>query len=574
MPGQGLDTRSELTVFLITVGEPSFTDARQALEKQDCLFNLDVVWNVAPMSAAFQQMLDRCKTQYYIQVDADMVLKPHAVRTMYEAIRQTDGSKTAMLCWPLYDVHLERTLLGVKAYQHSIFRQYPYTDTQSCEMDQLSRLRADGYKFDVIWGKWSDHMGHLDKDDPRVLGLHGTKYTPRQAFERYRDLMQKARFIGGSDWVYSWPSRFLQRIAPDIDVETDENLWSLMGAAVGLMSDKSEVRGEKDYREYAKMKDYGEVAAHLVQPPKRLDVYTTSACNYACTFCRRQRVEKPSSAEFTVGMAERVLTTFPSISSACVAGFGEPLMAPGLPDLIDYFVERGVYTSLITNGFLIQDRLAEIAWKRLGYVNISLNAADPDTHEKRCGVPGAYSRAVNGLRLLLEHGANVGLSFVIDAENYTQIPKFLNFSKRQGAKFVSFVNVLPHHEPGDKASQAEFRNAVITSSTTGFASKMLEYKRTAQNLGVNVNAWPIPITPGNCPRNCRSPFIAIGVDGDGNLSGCCRIRGPHPSNGNIVRGELLWTELEYFRQLRRELSGAAPLRFPCNLCFGNWGGGT
>lgn len=572
MPGRGIDTRSELTVFLITVGEPSFPAARQALEEQDCLFHLDVVWNVAPMSAAFQEMLNRCTTKYYIQVDADMVLKPHAIRTMYEGIKQTEGTRTAMVCWPLFDAHLERTLLGVKAYRHDVFRRYPYTDTQSCEMDQIGRLRADGWEYAVHWGDWSSHYGHLERDDLRVLGLHGTAYPPRLAFERYRDLMQKARFVGGSDWVFPWVQRFLERIAPEVDVETDSDLWAFLGAVSGLMSHKASSRGEKDYREYAQMADFGEVAAHLVKAPQRIDVYTTSRCNFACTFCARQRSHAPVAPDFTPALATRVLQIFPSVNSACIAGFGEPLLNPHLPGIVDVFAAKG-YTSLITNGFHVQDRINEIDWSKLGYVNVSLNAITPEEHAKRCGVDGAYSRAMHAVQLLRDRGVKVVISFVVDAASYPRIPDYISFAKRHEVA-VSVVNTLPHHAEGNAEGMQGFRHAVITENTPGFASSMLEYKRHAQMIGADVWAWPVAINPGNCPRTCRSPFIALGVDGSGNISGCCRVQGPSATYGNIGRGALLWGELPYLRELRRELSGASPLRFPCTLCFGNWGGGT
>jgi hypothetical protein len=59
-----IDLTTDVTVFVTTVGVPSFPDC---IERQDCRFRLRVIERVAPMSAAFQAMLDQCDTPYYVR---------------------------------------------------------------------------------------------------------------------------------------------------------------------------------------------------------------------------------------------------------------------------------------------------------------------------------------------------------------------------------------------------------------------------------------------------------------------------------------------------------------------------
>jgi hypothetical protein len=68
--------RDEVTVFVSTVNSDSFQECMKHLSMQDTRFHLEVIENVAPMSEAFQRMLDRCKTPFYVQVDEDMLLRP------------------------------------------------------------------------------------------------------------------------------------------------------------------------------------------------------------------------------------------------------------------------------------------------------------------------------------------------------------------------------------------------------------------------------------------------------------------------------------------------------------------
>jgi hypothetical protein len=46
--------------------------------------------DVSPMSAAFQKMIDECDTDYYIQVDEDMILYKDSIEIIYDLIKNSD----------------------------------------------------------------------------------------------------------------------------------------------------------------------------------------------------------------------------------------------------------------------------------------------------------------------------------------------------------------------------------------------------------------------------------------------------------------------------------------------------
>jgi len=98
-------------VFVTTVGAPTFDECLEHLRRQDCAFRLVVLDGVAPLSAALQRMVDSCETPFYVQVDEDMLLRPHAIRTLHAGIAESD-SRIAMVVGNLYDVHLERGIHG------------------------------------------------------------------------------------------------------------------------------------------------------------------------------------------------------------------------------------------------------------------------------------------------------------------------------------------------------------------------------------------------------------------------------------------------------------------------------
>ncbi|MFN8644361.1 MAG: hypothetical protein U0802_22905 [Candidatus Binatia bacterium] len=69
------------------------------------------------MDAAFQRMLDECRTPYYVQVlDEDMLLHPHAVRTLHDAMAAAPAD-VAVIVHDLYDVTSSRCIFGVKIFR-------------------------------------------------------------------------------------------------------------------------------------------------------------------------------------------------------------------------------------------------------------------------------------------------------------------------------------------------------------------------------------------------------------------------------------------------------------------------
>jgi len=186
------DLRDVLTVFIITVGgNPNYDDCCKALSHQTCLFKIDTVANFTPMSAAFQKMMDRCETPYYIQVDEDMILNPDAIEKMYKQF-PIYNSQIVMDCYQLTDVHMNFPIYGVKIYKTKIFKQFPYENCASCEVNQLDRMEKNGYKYQF-------------KEE--IVGLHSLKWTNEGIFERYYNLYMKYRLFG-----YEWMGRLPQKL--------------------------------------------------------------------------------------------------------------------------------------------------------------------------------------------------------------------------------------------------------------------------------------------------------------------------------------------------------------------------
>lgn len=204
------------------------------------------------MNVALQCMLDRCGTEFFAQVDEDILLFPHAIRTLYEHIRQADA-KVAMYVANLYDEHLDRCIRGVKIYRHAIVCRYPYRDLESCEKDQVKRFEADGYRVVA-----EPHEGTV-RTSPETLGLHGGHWTPQSIYERYLTLAQKLRrHPYPMRWFRGYPRRFLDDFLND---PSELNFFALMGPVVGSVIALDGSGTEKDHTQYDELPGWKELQA-------------------------------------------------------------------------------------------------------------------------------------------------------------------------------------------------------------------------------------------------------------------------------------------------------------------------
>src|ERR1700722_17827625 len=179
-------TIDDTTVFVTTIGdEENFIDCIVHLQAQSVRAPIEIIDRVAPMSAAFRQMHERCRTEYYVQVDEDMILFPHAIETLRNSISRAPDH-VALLCAPLWDCDADCAIQGIKIYRSALVKQFPYENTMSCEIQQIARIEAAGFKVVLL--------PILDRST--CLGEHGKHYNPETIFKRWQRQFQKHHRYG------------------------------------------------------------------------------------------------------------------------------------------------------------------------------------------------------------------------------------------------------------------------------------------------------------------------------------------------------------------------------------------
>ncbi|MBH0190059.1 MAG: glycosyltransferase, partial [Nitrospira sp.] len=246
------------TVFVLTVDDPAFRSCMEALDKQKGHpFKLEIIRNVSPFSAAAQEMITRCTTPYFIQVDEDMVLHPDAVSRMEQFMSQAP-SDVGMICFHLYDEDRECPIQGIKIYRTELLMLVSFQDLKASEMNLLDQMGEQGIR-------WVLH--------PDILGRHGTTYTPESIYRRYKTMYEKD--------IRQW-----NVLTSDIHRKADKfretgdilQLFALLGAAHGIIDAPRVPDREKDARAYnlKELEIFGRLFKHTPPATQTYDLSRTA----------------------------------------------------------------------------------------------------------------------------------------------------------------------------------------------------------------------------------------------------------------------------------------------------------
>lgn len=144
----------------------------------------------------------------------------------------------------------------------------------------------------------------------------------------------------------------------------------------------------------------------------------TTACNLRCLHCHTSGGD-PGDDELGTAEAKEMITDLASIPAFRMMAFtgGEPLVRHDIYELLAFSQSLGFTNTMATNATLIDKAIAQ-KLKRYGVViaAVSLDGCTAETHDMVRGEPGAFNRAIRGIRAL--HHAGILLHVNITVMNY------------------------------------------------------------------------------------------------------------------------------------------------------------
>jgi radical SAM protein with 4Fe4S-binding SPASM domain len=181
----------------------------------------------------------------------------------------------------------------------------------------------------------------------------------------------------------------------------------------------------------------------------------TYRCNLACEHCYLDAGGTPlvASENFAdrseLGTEEcfRVIDEIAAFAPECVTILtgGEPLLRRDILDIVRRASERGLWVVVGTNGVSITENLAKrLAEAGARGLSLSLDALDPDTHDRFRRVRGAWRNTVEGAAILNRTGLPFIVQTTAGSHNIGELDAIADFAHdRLAAKVWNLYFLVP-----------------------------------------------------------------------------------------------------------------------------------
>ncbi len=299
--------------------------------------------------------------------------------------------------------------------------------------------------------------------------------------------------------------------------------------------------------------------------PLSLRISVTDRCQLCCRYCVPSGgvscVERDDMLSFEeIVRFVRILKRHFSLSKVRLTG-GEPLLRPGIVDLVGMLADEGIADlALTTNAQRLAGRARELKRAGLGRVNVSLDTLDPDTF-RWLTRGGELGPTLDGIDAALEAGLRpVRLNVVVlRGVNDHELANLVMLGSECGCE-VRFLELMPIGEAANYSERWFVPAAEVHEKLSPeFTLRPLPVVRgstSREYLARNGNGCEgvigfISSRTGPFCRSCRR----LRLTATGRLLGCLA-RGEGPDLRPLLHGEGSAVE----RQLAEAVEGALQLK--------------
>jgi MoaA/NifB/PqqE/SkfB family radical SAM enzyme len=122
----------------------------------------------------------------------------------------------------------------------------------------------------------------------------------------------------------------------------------------------------------------------------------------------------------------------------CIISGGEPLLRENLVfEILDILSEHGVTFLFLTNGWLVDERVIErLLHYRFHYIQVSIDGADSETHDRVRQRDGSWKRAVRAATLIKEAGLPLCIASTLVSHSSHQLPDVIDLAANIGANQI------------------------------------------------------------------------------------------------------------------------------------------
>lgn len=194
-------------------------------------------------------------------------------------------------------------------------------------------------------------------------------------------------------------------------------------------------------------------------------------CNFRCKMCNmwKNRERKIDRKELTIEEMKGFVDDLKNVTTESIFVHligGEALLRNDLTEIISYIEESGFNTSITTNGYYIDEKMAKrIVESCLTGIFLSLDGFKEETHDYLRGTKGSYRRVMNAIELLDKyrgddkaHRLSIGITMTIMERNLDEVLDLVEWANSNDKINDIFLNACLQPFDCDDYEKNWFKN--------------------------------------------------------------------------------------------------------------------
>ncbi len=237
---------------------------------------------------------------------------------------------------------------------------------------------------------------------------------------------------------------------------------------------------------------------------------------------------------------------------------GEPLLRRDIFEIAGYASRKGLWTVMGTNGVLVTELLADkLIEAGVKGMSLSLDALDPETHDRFRAVKGAFRNTLNGAKVLAAKGLPFIVQTTLHSGNLADVERLAELAFSIGARVFNLYFLVPTGRGAfyTNVTPAQYEEAMrrLIPLQKAYAGRMLINSKCAPHyqrvLHENDPGSPFlksfNLGAGGCPAGTHY----LGIRPNGDMTPCPYL----PVYGGNLREKSfseIWTASEPFVKIR------------------------
>jgi hypothetical protein len=253
---------------------------------------------------------------------------------------------------------------------------------------------------------------------------------------------------------------------------------------------------------------------------------------------------------------------------------GEIFIRKDIIDIISHATKNDILTGVVSNGTLINRELAgRIVDSGLGYIHISVDGVNAETHDYIRGIPGLHAKTMAALGYLAEAAKGSGMSIckatIVNKRNMNELTSIVRKAEDMGLDGVIFNPLGPTLD----SDPEWFKKTDLWFDDLGAINAVLDELIAMKKAGAKI-LNPVEQFEGMKTYfadptllqtvNCMVGITNLSLTADGNVHTCFKM----PPLGNVRKMSVrdMWDSQET-RELRKKIRGCTIHCSPGNFVY-------